>query len=167
MAPEVSFNNQQVQGQLKWLQQIGDQVGANITQAATGGLATAGQGFLRSMDVAGSSLHQGVYNVGKLIGYKFKPWQAVNIAKDIGNAAMFLGPALALVSIGIDVHAMNKEHNYEKKIAEVRRDITSQFKLIATDLKQQIEEQLREFESQIAVQKVNATSILNPFRNWS
>lgn len=104
------------------------------------------------MDVAGSSLHQGVYNVGKLIGFKFKPWQAVGIAKNIGNAAMFLGPALAVVSIGLDLHTMHKEHEHEKKMADVRRDITSQFKLIAVDLEQQIEGQLQEFESQVYVQ---------------
>jgi len=144
------FSKQQVQGQVAWLQKIGGQVGANITKAATREFAaTAGQGFLRSMDVAGSSLHQGVYSVGKLIGFKFKPWQAVGIAKNIGNAAVFLGPALAVVSIGMDLHAMQKEREYEKQMADVRRDITSQFRAIAIDLEKQIEEQLREFETQV------------------
>lgn len=152
-SPVNNFNKQQVQGQVAWLQKIGGQVGANITKAATKELAaTAGQGFLRSVDVAGSSLHQGVYNIGKLIGFKFKPWQAVGIAKNIGNAAMFLGPALAVVSIGMDLHTMHKEREYEKKMADVRRDITSQFKSIAVDLEQQIEGQLQEFESQVYVQ---------------
>lgn len=148
-----NFSKQQVQGQVEWLQKIGGQVGANITKAATREFATtAGQGFLRSIDVANSGLHQGVYNVGKLIGFKFKPWQAVGIAKNIGNAAMFLGPALAVVSIGMDLHTMHKEHEHEKKMADVRRDITSQFKMIAVDLEQQIEGQLQEFESQVYVQ---------------
>jgi hypothetical protein len=152
-SPVNNFNKQLLQGQVGWLQKIGGQVGANITKAATREFATtAGQGFLRSMDVAGSSLHQGVYNVGKLIGFKFKPWQAVGIAKNIGNAAMFLGPALAVVSIGLEYHTMHKEHEYEKKMADVRRDITSQFKMIAVDLEQQIEGQLQEFESQVYVQ---------------
>jgi hypothetical protein len=47
---------------------------------------------------------------------------------------------------------MHKEHEYEKKMADVRRDITSQFKMIAVDLEQQIEGQLQEFESQVYVQ---------------
>ncbi|WOB44397.1 GTPase [Thermoleptolyngbya oregonensis NK1-22] len=151
-----NFNRQQVQGQVAWLQKIGDQVGANITKAATREFAaTAGQGFLRSIDVAGSRLHQGVYSVGKLIGFKFKPWQAVGIAKNIGNAALFLGPALAVVSIGLDLHSMHKEREYEKQMSDVRRDITSQFKIIAVDLEQQIESQLQEFESQVYVQLEN------------
>ncbi|MEO1094191.1 MAG: LeoA/HP0731 family dynamin-like GTPase [Cyanobacteria bacterium J06638_28] len=98
------------------------------------------------------NLHQGVYNVGKLIGFKVKPWQAVGIAKNIGNAAEFLGSAVALVSIGLDLHTMRKERERESKMADVRRDITSQFKMIAVDLKQQIERQLQAFSSQVYVQ---------------
>jgi len=146
----VNRTNQQVQGQVEWLQKIGNQVGAKFTKAATRDFATtAGQGFLRSVDVAGSSLHQGVCSVGKLVGFKFKPWQAVGIAKNIGNAAKFLGPAMAIVSIGLDMHAMHQERERERKMADIRRDITSQFKAIAIDLEQQMEDQLRQFESQV------------------
>jgi len=146
----ANLNHQQVQGQVEWLQKIGGQVGAKITKAATRELAaTAGQGFLRSMDVAGSGLHQGVLGIGRAIGFKFKPWQAVGIAKNIGNAALFLGPALAVVSVGLDLHTMHQEQEQERKMADVRRDITSQFKTIAVDLEQQMEDQLRQFESQV------------------
>jgi ethanolamine utilization protein EutP (predicted NTPase) len=146
----VNLKHQQIQGQVEWLQKIGGQVGLKITKAATRDFATtAGQGLLRSVDVAGSSLHQGVYTVGKLIGFKFKPWQAVGIAKNIGNAAMFLGPALAVVSVGMDLHAMHREREQERQMADIRRDIVSQFKAIAVDLEQQVEAQLREFESQV------------------
>ena len=85
----------------------------------------------------------------RLILFKFKPWQAVGIAKNIGNAAMFLGPALAVISVGMDLHTMHQEREHEKQMADVRRDITSQFKAIAIDLEQQMEEQLRQFESQV------------------
>ncbi|MCY7272185.1 MAG: hypothetical protein LH702_00175 [Phormidesmis sp. CAN_BIN44] len=34
-------------------------------------------------------------------------------------------------------------------MADIRRDITSQFKAISIDLEQQMEEQLRQFESQV------------------
>ncbi|MGK7890635.1 MAG: GTPase [Leptolyngbyaceae cyanobacterium] len=140
-------DKQQVQSQVALLQKIGGQVGANITKAATREFAsTASQGFLRSMDVAGSSLHQGVYNVGKFIGYNFKPWEAVNMAKNIGNAAKFLGPAIAVVSIGLEAHTMHKEREREQQMADVRRDITSQFKAIAVELEQQVEANLQEFE---------------------
>lgn len=151
--PSVSnVNYKQVQGQVEWLQTIGKQVGAKITKAATNELATVGSGFLKSTSVAGSSLHQGVYSVGKFIGFKFKPWQAVGIAKNIGNAAMLLGPVLAVVAIGMDIHAMQKEQEHEEAMANARRDITSQFQAIAVDLEQQIAGQLQEFESQVYAQ---------------
>jgi hypothetical protein len=148
--PKVQFNAEQLKGQIGWLQQIGEQVGAQLTKSATREFAkTAGQGFLRSMDVAGSGLHQTVYAVGKLIGFKFQPWQAVGIAKGIGNAAMFLGPALNLISVGMDMYSLHQEREYEQKMSNVRQDITSQFQSIAVDLKQQIEEQLRQVETQV------------------
>jgi hypothetical protein len=50
---------------------------------------------------------------------------------------------------------MHKEREYEKQMSDVRRDITSQFKIIAVDLEQQIESQLQEFETQVYVQLEN------------
>lgn len=147
-----NIKHQQVQDQIEWLQKIGNQVGVKITQAATKEHATIKQGFLQSTNVVGSSMHQGVYNVGKFIGFKFKPWQAVGIAKNIGNAARFLGPALALVSIGIELHSEHQEREQEEKMADVRRDITSQFQAMVVELEQQIKGQLQEFESQVYVQ---------------
>ncbi|MEG4854018.1 hypothetical protein QUB10_24400 [Microcoleus sp. B5-D4] len=87
--------------------------------------------------------------MGKFVGFKFKPWQAVGMAKNIGNAAKFLGPALALVSVGLDILQMQQEHEREKQMSDVRRDITSQFQLIAKDLENQIEIQLFECEQQV------------------
>ena len=121
-----------------------------MANLATRGFAkTARQGFLRSMDVAGSGLHKSVLTVGKFVGFKFKPWQAVGIAKNIGNAAKFLGPAMALVSAGLEIHASRQEHQREKQMADVRRDITSQFQAIAKDLENQMEIQLWDFEKQV------------------
>jgi small GTP-binding protein len=141
---------ERIKGQVTWLKKIGETAGVELTKVATRGFAkTAGQGLLRSIDVAGSGLHQGVLAVGKFVGFKFKPWQAVGIAKNIGNAAKFLGPALALVSVGVDLLQMQQEHQREQQMADIRRDITSQFQVIAKDLENQIEIQLWEFEGQV------------------
>ena len=71
------------------------------------------------------------------------------MAKNIGNAAKFLGPAVALVSVGVDILQMRQEHERERQMSDVRRDITSQFQSIAKDLENQIEIQLFEFEQQV------------------
>ncbi len=145
-------DSQQLKNQVNWLAGFAERTGVQLTTAATRNVvstASGSQKFLRSMDVAGSGLHQGVLSIGKAIGIKFKPWQAVGIAKNIGNAAKFLGPALAVLSVGVDLHMMHQEREHEKRMADVRRDITSQFKAIAVDLEQQLEKQLQEFESQV------------------
>ena len=141
-------DSQRLKGQIDWLQQIGGEVGARLGKSATKDFATAGTGFLRSMNVAGSGLHKTVYAVGKFVGFKFQPWQAVGMAKGIGNAALLLGPALALFSVGAEIYSTHQEQEHEKAMANARREITSQFQKIAQDLELQIEAQLREFEAQ-------------------
>ncbi|MEO9126904.1 MAG: GTPase [Microcoleus sp.] len=148
--PGSGMDVERIKSQVDWLGRIGETAGVKLTTLATRGFAnTARQGFLRSMDVAGSGLHQGVLAVGKFVGFKFKPWQAVGMAKNIGNAAKFLGPAIAIVSVGVDILQMRQEHERERQMSDVRRDITSQFQSIAKDLENQIEIQLFEFEQQV------------------
>lgn len=145
------INVEWIKNQVFWLKGIGEVAGVNkLTTLATRSFVnTAGQGFLRSMDVVGSGLHQNVLTVGKFVGFKFKPWQAVGIAKNIGNAAKWFGPALAMVSAGVDILQMQQEHQREKEMANIRRDITSQFQALAKDLENQIQIQLWEFEKQV------------------
>jgi GTP-binding protein EngB required for normal cell division len=146
----ANMSFEQLTSQVISLKNIGEVAGVQLTQLATRGfLSTASAPVLRSIDVVGAPLHQGVLVVGKFVGFKFKPWQAVNIAKNIGNAAKFLGPALALVSFGMDVMTVIEEHKREKEMADVRRDITSQFQSLAKELEHQIDLQLYEFEAQV------------------
>ncbi|WP_241392595.1 GTPase [Rippkaea orientalis] len=146
-----NMNFDQLQNQVIDLKKIGEVVGIQLTQLATRGLlpTASKQGLLRSIDVAGSGLHRGVLTIGKFVGFKFKPWQAVNIAKNIGNAAKFLGPALALVLLVDDVRKVHEERKREKQMADVRRDITSEFQSLAKNLEHQIKLQLAEFEAQV------------------
>lgn len=148
---DSGLDEERIKGQVNMLKSIGDTAGVSLTKLATRGVVktASGQGFLRSLDVAGSGMHQGVVAVGKFVGFKFKPWQAVNIAKNIGNAAKFLGPALAIVSVGVDVHASLQERRREKEMADIRQEITSQFQTIAKDLENQVQIQLWEFERQV------------------
>ena len=141
---------EQIKSQVKLIKTIGETAGVQLTTLATRSWAkTAGQGFLRSIDVAGSGCHQGVLAVGKFVGFKFKPWQAVGIAKNIGNAAKFLGPVLAIASVAADAYEMQQQQEREKQMSNARRDITSQFQTIAKELENQVQIQLWEFEAQV------------------
>jgi len=147
---KAEINAERLKGQVNWLQDIGMKAGVSLAKAAKRNLvSTAGKGFLGSMDVAGSSLHQSVLAVGKFVGFKFKPWQAVGVAKNIGNAAMLIGPIFAVASFGADMYAMHEERENERKLAEARQNITSEFQKAAKDLENQVEVQLWEFESQV------------------
>jgi GTP-binding protein EngB required for normal cell division len=141
---------ERLRGQVKLLKDIGERAGYQLNNLAKKtGIDTTGQAFLRASNVAGGSLHHGVYAVGKFLNFNFRPWQAVNIAKNIGNVAKFLGPLLSVGLLAVDVYAVTQEEEQDKKLANARREITSQFISIAKDLESQVEAQLREVEAQV------------------
>ncbi|NEP00186.1 MAG: GTPase [Symploca sp. SIO2E9] len=141
---------EQLKSQVNWLKKIGETAGVKITDFATRGFfSTAGDGFLRSIDVVGGGLHRGVLSVGKFVGFKFKPWQAVGIAKNIGNAAKFLGPVMIVASVVADLCQMQQEQEQQQQMADARREITSHFQRIAKDLEHRVEIQLSDFEEQV------------------
>jgi len=115
---ESKVDVERLRSQVQFLADIGERVGGGLTDLATKtGANTSGQAFLRASNVAGSPLHQSVYTVGKFIGFNFKPYQAVNIAKGIGNVAKVLGPILAVGLLAVDVYAMTQEEERAKKLA--------------------------------------------------
>ncbi|MBD1934355.1 MULTISPECIES: GTPase [Cyanophyceae] len=172
---ESDADFERLMNQVKQLEKIGKTVGSKLTDLAAGRVSTvSGQGFLHASNAAGSNLHHGVYAIGKLIGFDFKPWQAVNIAKDIANVAMVVGPILGIVSVAMDMRAVKKEEELDKKLAEARREITSQFIAIAKDLEGQVEEELRkvevqvygEIEKQIAAARQQEESAIASSNTW-
>jgi F0F1-type ATP synthase membrane subunit b/b' len=147
----TGINIEALKGQFGKLKGIAEFAGANILKNTSRSfLNTAGKtGFLRSLDVAGSGLHQTVLGVGKAIGFKFKPWQAVGMAKNIGNFAKCLGPIFAVGALGLDLLEVSQERKLEQDMADARRQITSQFQKLAKDLEHQVEIQFDEFDKQV------------------
>ncbi len=136
--------------QVKLLKDIGERAGIELVNLATkAGANTNGQAFLRAANVAGGNLHRGVYAVGKFLGVNFRPWQAVNIAKGIANVAKILSPILSLALLAVDIYTVAQEEEIDRKLANARREITSQFIAIGKDIESQIETQLQEVEAQI------------------
>ncbi len=167
-------NAERLKDQVNQIKIIGEQAGVNLANLASRGfLNTAGQGFLRSRDVVGSTLHQGVLTTGKMLGFKFRPWQAVNTAKNIGNIGRALGPILGVAMVAVDIYAVKQEHDRDKKLADARREITSQFLAMAKDLKHQIELQLweaeahyREIEKKISEARQQQESMIASSNTW-
>lgn len=71
-------------------------------------------------NVSGSTMHQTVLNVGKFFGHKFKPWGAINTANKIGKIGKFLGPALSIGGIGLDIYLNHKEEKQRKELKEAK-----------------------------------------------
>ena len=144
------FNNSGQQQKLKNLLQLSDFVGDKLFKSAKNSIPLFGKsGFLKSWNVVGSELHQGVYQAGKFLGIKFKPFGAVNAAKNIGNAAKFTGPVLSFVSLAWDIHESSKEEEQSEELSKERQKINGQFTELAQQLQTQLESIGREVETQL------------------
>lgn len=111
-----------------------------------GGQSVAGLG-LTAKTAANTALHKGVLSVGKAMGYKFKGWQAVNIAKNIGKGVAVLGAAVQIASIASEIHGEFQEEGNAKKLLEAKRDIINDFQNFASSNIEELREALISLEA--------------------
>lgn len=88
---------------------------------------------------AGSQAHTMIYDVGKFFGHKFKPWEAVKTASNLGKVAKFGIPVVTtLASIGLDFYTKNKEEKRAKEIVvaknQLNADLRSKIKSIRCEI---------------------------------
>lgn len=114
--------------------------GLNFTSNSAKGANATAQNLGKASGVSGSPLHNGVKIVGKFLGVKFEPWQAVNIAKNIGNVARYLGPALAVIGIGLQIYDDIKQEEKKATIRDSRANIRREFRKISKELEEQFME---------------------------
>jgi ethanolamine utilization protein EutP (predicted NTPase) len=80
-----------------------------------------------SSQVAGTAGHQLVYTVGKFLGKDFRPWEAVNIAKGLGQAVGILSIAMAAYSVYDHVNeeakVVEKQRQADQQLSEARSQI--------------------------------------------
>jgi GTPase SAR1 family protein len=117
---------------------------AGLANAAKG--AKAGTGLLTASGAAGAPLHQVVLNVGHFFGATFKPWQAVNIAKGIGNFAKVLGPILIAVPVVMEAVDIVMEKQQEKKEQEHRSSLLTAVSDQANSVVQEFKDQYSEYK---------------------
>ena len=98
--------------------------------ADTLGVST-GQSLLTAAQASKSGLATGIRTVGKWVGFKFKPWQAANWAKNLTNAVPYIGVVLSLLSLASDVASEVEEANNEAKLREAKRDLLNHFNNVA------------------------------------
>lgn len=115
--------------------------GKTIGMATKEGAASA-KFFIKSTEASGSQIHKVVLAVGGKIGYKFKPWQAVNIAKNIGNFAKVLGPVTSVLGLLFDVKETVDDHKKVQKIQQAQLKYRQSFIDIASDIESQYSNEL-------------------------
>lgn len=133
--PSVNNMDEFAQG-FKMVSNIVDKVGVGVFKS----LGNSSNGVFKAGDVAGSTLHSVVYSVGKFFGADFKPWQAVNIAKNIGKAFKVLGTVMAFGGIILDVASMVQDRENAKKLVAARLDCATIFAQIASDIEVKLRE---------------------------
>ncbi|MBV5340714.1 MAG: 50S ribosome-binding GTPase [Deltaproteobacteria bacterium] len=92
---------------------------------------SASKGVVSAAQASKSGLATGIRTVGKWVGFKFKPWQAANWAKNVSNALPYIGVALSVLSLASDVVSEVEEVNNEAKLREAKRDLLNHFNNIA------------------------------------
>lgn len=110
-----------------------EKISGQTIQLATSTTKTANF-FIKSSEASGSTLHTVVKFVGSKIGYKFKPWEAVNIAKNIGNVAKVLGPVMSVIGFFFDVKETADESERDKKIQKAQMEYRAEFKKITEEI---------------------------------
>ena len=102
--------------------------------------------ILKAKDLAsGNQAVEIVKNIGHFFGVKFQPWGAINIVKNIGNVANFLGPILSIFSIGMEVANFIKDEENAKKLSRAKQDCYNEFSKISRDIEKQFNSQLESY----------------------
>ncbi|HCH5319961.1 GTPase [Vibrio parahaemolyticus] len=133
------------------------QKGLNFTSESAKGVNATANNLGSAAGVSGSSLHNGVKIVGKFFGVKFKPWQAVNIAKNIGNVARYLGPVMAVIGVGLQIYDDLKQEEQRTTMRDARANIRREFRKIAKDLEQQFQEGILHTVNDIHCEEIQQT----------
>ena len=106
--------------------------------------------ILKAKDLAsGNRAVEIVKNIGHFFGVKFQPWGAINIVKNIGNVANFIGPVLSIFSIGIEVANFVKDEENARKLSRAKQDCYNEFSKISRDIEKQFNNQLKSYIKEV------------------
>lgn len=92
------------------------------------------QGGLKLTNFSGSTIHQMVLKIGRSIGYKFKPWQAIKFTRGIAIGGQVLGALGVGVTVFMQIKADKDEQRVREDLKNNRQNICSQFNMVANEL---------------------------------
>ena len=101
--------------------------------------------LLKSVGVLASGVSRDfVYNIGKFIGIKFKPWGAVNGAKFINGLGAVIGAIGVVVDIIVTIQEKEEKARIEGKLRDARSDIRESFRNLASEIKMDYEANIKQ-----------------------
>ena len=133
-------------------------VGSTLSKLASGPNASTG-GLLSSSGASGSQAHKAVLGLGKTFGYKFKPWEAVNAAKFVGNVGKIIGAAGAVLGVLAQVKEDKQEEQIAKQLRENRDEIRSTYRDMAEEVESQFWNRYEEIERQVYDAEIEASKV--------
>lgn len=115
----------------------GAELGANLTSAWN--IANTG---LKSF--AGTAMHEGILSAGKFFGIKFRPWEAVGLAKSAAVFGAVLSVAGVLLAIWGKFKSDAERQQKEQELREAKEEIKANFKENANSIYGDIMRNVRE-----------------------
>lgn len=120
------------------------------------------KGFVSATEASKTLIADGIRTVGKWVGHSFKPWQAANWAKNVINAAPYIGVALSVLAVASDVVSEVEAVNNEATLERAKRDLINGFANTAGDIRLNMQGSCAEIvngiygqlEDQLAVMKL-------------
>ena len=101
--------------------------------------------LLKSVGVLASGVSRDfVYNIGKFIGIKFKPWGAINGAKFINGLGAVIGAVGVFVDIFMTIQEKEEKARIEQKLREARSNIRESFRSLASEIKVDYEANIKQ-----------------------
>lgn len=130
---------------LEAISEIADKASSGVVKLSTKSGSDAAASLLKASTASGSKTHKAVLVVGQKLGYKFKPWQAAKIAKNIGNVAKFVGPVMSVLGLFLDIKEAVDEESELKEIRKAQEEYKQSFRDIAANLEEQYVDQIKNY----------------------
>lgn len=108
-------------------------VSGRSVRSLRGGFGDIGR-FFTDNSSAGEAGHQIVYRIGKALGHKFKPWEAVKKTRFLGKIGKALGPLAVVTGMAFDVHDEVRAHQQRKDAADSRVQVRDAYSTLAADV---------------------------------
>ncbi len=121
---------------------VANDVGAWLVRFSQGTKGVSGWGKAAA---AGSQAHKMVYDIGKLFGHSFKPWEAAGYAAKIGKIGRVLGPVAAILQVVGQVLEEKLEDKEQAEFQTARTNTRAVFRDGATAVRHQFLVQFEAF----------------------